>query len=233
MYRAQEGFPIGYFYGFETDGLFQNEQQISDLRASGHGVLPTAQPGDVIFVDTNMDGAITDDDKTMIGNPHPDFSGGLNLNFGYKGIDLSVTAIGSFGHQIAKSYRSFADSPLQNYTTKIFERWHGEGTSNRVPRLTNGSHTNNQYISDIYVEDGDFLKIQNITLGYDFKQLWSTAPFSQARIYTTVQNLFTFTNYSGMDPEIGYGYDQSWVSGIDLGFYPQPRTVLLGVNLKF
>lgn len=233
MYRAQEGYPIGYFYGFETDGLFQNEQQISDLRASGHGVLPTAQPGDVIFVDTNMDGAITDDDKTMIGNPHPDFSGGLNLNFGYKGIDLSVTAIGSFGHQIAKSYRSFADSPLQNYTTKIFERWHGEGTSNRVPRLTNGSHTNNQYISDIYVEDGDFLKIQNITLGYDFKQLWSTAPFSQARIYTTVQNLFTFTNYSGMDPEIGYGYDQSWVSGIDLGFYPQPRTVLLGVNLKF
>lgn len=233
MYRAQEGYPIGYFYGFKTDGIFQNEQQIDELRASGHGVLPTAQPGDVIFADTNGDGAITDEDKVMIGNPHPDFSGGISLNFGYKGIDLAVTAIGSFGHQIAKSYRSFADSPLQNYTTEIFERWHGEGTSNRLPRLTNGSHTNNQYISDIYVEDGDFLKVQNITLGYDFKQWWKSAPFSQARIYATVQNLFTFTNYSGMDPEIGYGYDQSWVSGIDLGFYPQPRTVMLGVNLKF
>lgn len=233
MYRAQEGYPIGYFYGFKTDGIFQTQDQIEALRASGHGVLAGAQPGDVIFVDSNGDGAITDDDRGMIGNPHPDFSGGLNLSFGYKGVDLGITAIGSFGHQIAKSYRSFADSPLQNYTTEIFERWHGEGTSNRLPRLTSGSHTNNQYISDIYIEDGDFVKIQNITLGYDLKQIWKKSPFSQTRIYATVQNLFTFTNYSGMDPEIGYGYDQSWVTGIDLGFYPQPRTVMFGLNLKF
>src|SRR5690606_36494070 len=113
----------------------------------------TARPGDVIFMDTNHDGAITDDDKVMIGNPHPDFTGGMNINFGYKGIDLSITATGAFGHQIAKSYRSFADSPLQNYTTEIFGRLHGEGTSNFLPRLTNGSHTNNQYVSDIYIED--------------------------------------------------------------------------------
>lgn len=233
MYRAQVGYPVGYFWGYRTDGIFQNEEQIAEYRSRNQGVLATAQPGDVIFSDTNGDGAITDADKVMIGNPHPDFTGGMNVSLGYKGLDLSVTAIGAFGHQIAKSYRSFADSPLQNYTTEIFGRWHGEGTSNRLPRLTNGSHTNQQYVSDIYIEDGDFVKIQNITLGYDLKNILPNIPFGQARIYLTAQNLHTFTKYSGQDPEIGYGYDQSWVSGIDLGFYPQPRTYLIGLNLKF
>ena len=233
MFRAQVGYPLGYFYGYRADGIFQTAEQIADHRASGLGVLPTAQPGDVIFRDANHDGAITEGDKMMIGNPHPDFTGGMNINFGYKGIDLSITATGAFGHQIAKSYRSFADSPLQNYTTEIFDRWHGEGTSNFLPRLTNGSHTNSQYISDIYVEDGDFVKIQNITLGYDIKSLLPKMPLGQARLYITAQNLYTFTNYSGMDPEIGYGYDKGWVSGIDLGFYPSPRTFLVGLNVNF
>ncbi len=195
--------------------------------------LEGAQPGDLIFVDTNGDGAITDDDKVMIGDPNPNYQANFSLNFGYKGFDLSLTTVGKFGHQIAKSYRSFADSPLQNYTTEIFERWHGEGTSNKLPRLTSGSHTNWQNISDIYIEDGDYLKLQNLTIGYDFKQLFAKMPLSQARIYFTAQNLFTITNYSGMDPEVGYGYDKSWVSGIDLGFYPSPRTYLVGVNIKF
>ncbi|MFD1771227.1 TonB-dependent receptor [Sphingobacterium suaedae] len=233
MYRAQVGYPIGYFYGYQTGGIFQNQEQIEAYKNQGLGVLSTAQPGDVIFVDRNGDGAITNDDKIMIGNPHPDFTGGLNLTVGYKGLDLGVTAFGAFGHQIAKSYRSFADSPLQNFTTEVFQRWHGEGTSNRYPRLTMGAHTNNQYISDIYIEDADFVKIQNITLGYDLKSCFPKIPFGQARIYFTAQNLYTFTGYSGMDPEIGYGYDESWVSGIDLGFYPSPRTYLVGLNLKF
>lgn len=233
MYRAQVGFPVGYFYGYETGGIFQTQEQINNYRNQGLGVLVNAQPGDVIFVDNNGDGAITEADKKLIGNPHPDFTGGLNINFGYKGFDLSLTATGAFGHQIAKSYRSFADSPLQNYTTEVFQRWHGEGTSNKYPRLTMGSHTNSQYISDIYIEDGDFVKIQNVTLGYDLKSVFLNMPFSKARLYVTGQNLFTITGYSGMDPEIGYGYDQSWVSGIDLGFYPSPRTFLVGLNLTF
>jgi len=233
MYRAEVGFPIGYFYGYETAGIFQTAEQILEYRNRGVGVLANAQPGDVIFVDRNGDGAISNDDKTMIGNPHPDFTGGLNLNVGYKGFDLSITATGAFGHQIAKSYRSFADSPLQNYTTEVFERWHGEGTSNRFPRLTMGSHTNSQYISDIYIEDGDYVKIQNITFGYNLKSWFPKMPFGQARLYVTGQNLFTITGYSGMDPEIGYGNDQTWVSGIDLGFYPTPRTYLIGLNLTF
>jgi len=229
MYRAQEGYPIGYFYGYKTAGVFQNLSQVENTAAKYAG----AQPGDLIFVDTNKDGKITEDDRTQIGNPHPDFTMGLNLNFSYKGFDLNITGSGAFGQQIAKSYRSFADSPLQNYTTDIFGRWTGEGTSNKLPRLTSGSHTNWQNISDIYIEDGDYLKIQNLTIGYDFKKLFPTMPLGQARLYLTAQNLFTITGYSGMDPEIGYGYDKSWVSGIDLGYYPSPRTYMVGVNLKF
>ncbi|MFC7526047.1 SusC/RagA family TonB-linked outer membrane protein [Parapedobacter sp. GCM10030251] len=233
MYRAQVGYPVGYFYGFRTAGIFQTADQIADYRAQGHGVLETAQPGDVIFVDTNGDGAITNDDKVQIGNPHPDFTAGLNLSFGYKGIDLGITAFGAFGHQIAKSYRSFADSPLQNYTTEVFQRWHGEGTSNRYPRLTNGSHTNSQYVSDIYIEDADFVKIQNVTLGYNLKSAFPRLPLGQARLYVSAQNLYTFTGYSGMDPEIGYGDTRGWVSGIDLGFYPSPRNFIIGLNVNF
>jgi len=233
MYRAQVGMPIGYFYGYKTDGIFQNYDQIAEYKAAGKGVLAGAQPGDVIFTDYNKDGVIDDNDRTMIGDPHPDYTLGLGINLSYKGFDLNIAASGSFGQQIAKSYRSFADTKTQNFTTDIFGAWTGEGTSNKLPRLTSGSHTNWQKISDIYIEDGDYLKIQNVTIGYDFKKLFTKLPLQQARLFITAQNLYTFTGYSGMDPEIGYGYDKSWVSGIDLGFYPSPRTFLVGVNLKF
>ncbi len=230
MYRAEVGYPIGYFWGYKTAGVFQNQEQINNTEAI---LQSDPEPGDLIFVDTNGDGSITTDDKCQIGNPHPDVNIGFSMNFGYKGFDLSVTTYGAFGQQIAKSYRSFADSYTQNYTTDIFNRWHGEGTSNKLPRLTSGSNTNWQEISDIYIEDGDYLKISNVTFGYNFKKLAPNMFFSQARLYVTAQNLYTFTGYSGMDPEIGYGYDESWVSGIDLGFYPNARTYMLGVNLKF
>jgi TonB-linked SusC/RagA family outer membrane protein len=233
MYRAQVGYPIGYFYGYKTDGVFQNYDQIAAYKAAGNGVLAGAQPGDVIFVDTNHDGVITEADRTQIGDPHPDFNVGLGINLSYKGFDLSIAGTGAFGQQIAKSYRSFASGKNENYTTDIFGVWTGEGTSNKLPRLTSGSNSNWQNISDIYIENGDYLKIQNVTIGYDFKRLFHKLPLQQARLYFTVQNLYTFTGYSGMDPEIGYGNARSWVSGIDLGFYPTPRTYLVGVNLKF
>ena len=221
-YRAQVGYPIGYFYGYKTAGVFQNQQQVDNTPAK----LDTAQPGDLIFVDLNGDGQITQDDQTMIGDPHPDVTAGLAINLGYKGFDFNLTASGAFGQQIAKC------GDFWNYTTDIFGRWHGEGTSNKIPRL-GGGNSNWSYSSDLYIEDGDYVKITNITLGYDFKKLFPMMPLQQARLYVSVQNAFTITGYSGMDPEIGYGNDQSWVSGIDTGFYPAPRTFLFGVNLKF
>jgi TonB-linked SusC/RagA family outer membrane protein len=230
MYRAEVGKPIGYFWGYKTAGVFQNAEQIRNTKAF---LQKDPQPGDLIFVDTNNDGKIDTNDKVEIGNPHPDFTIGFGINLGYKGFDFNIAGTGAFGQQIAKSYRSFADTKVQNYATDIFGRWHGEGTSNKLPRLSSGSNTNWQEISDIYIENGDYVKIQNITLGYDFKKLFAKLPFGQARLYVTAQNLYTFTKYSGQDPEIGYGGGQSWVSGVDLGFYPSPRTILMGINLKF
>ncbi|GHV03968.1 SusC/RagA family TonB-linked outer membrane protein [Bacteroidia bacterium] len=225
MYRAQVGFPIGYFYGFKTAGIFQNQAQVDNTPVKKDG----AAPGDVIFVDYNGDGLITEADRTMIGDPHPDVTSGLTLTLGYKGFDFALTANGQFGQQIIKGVDQITNS------TEIFGRWYGEGTSNKLPRLGSNKSDNwgNNYASDIFIENGDFVKISNITLGYDFKKLFRNMPLSQARLYITAQNLFTFTGYSGMDPEIGYGYGQSWVQGIDLGFFPSPRTYLIGVNLKF
>jgi len=238
MYRAEVGYPIGYFYGYKTEGIFQNQAQIEEYIAAGKGVFEGARPGDVIFADLNQDGVIDENDKTMIGNPHPDFVMGFSMNFGYKGFDLSLTATGAFGHQIAKAYRNFADTRYDNYTREVFDRWMGEGTSDKWPRLTYGTEINYQYISDIWIENADYVKLQNVTLGYDFKKLFPKMPLGQARLYVTAQNLFTITGYSGMDPEVGYGGDRTngdgnWASGIDLGFYPSPRTYLIGVNLKF
>ncbi|MCD7973831.1 MAG: TonB-dependent receptor [Candidatus Azobacteroides sp.] len=234
LYRAEEGYPIGYFRGYKTGGIFQNQEEIDNYinQETGLPIMPDAKPGDVIFLDLNNDGTINEDDKTMIGNPHPDVTYGLTINLGYKGFDFSVTGYGVAGNQIAKSYRNFTDKPFDNYTTEILGRWHGEGTSNRLPAM-NGSSINWNYISDLYIEDGDYFRITNLTVGYDFKRLFKSSIISQLRIYGTIQNLVTFTNYSGMDPEVGYNADQSWASGIDLGYYPSARTYMIGCNIKF
>lgn len=238
LYRAEVGHPLGYFYGYRTNGIFQNQEQIDNYvwtdpqTGETKKIQPNAMPGDVIFVDRNGNGTIDDDDKTSIGNPHPDFTFGVNLNLAYKGFDFSVTGYGVAGNQIARSYRNNTNTTFDNYTTEILNRWHGEGTSNRLPAI-NGSKINWGYVSDLYIEDGDYFRITNLTLGYDFKRLFKSKVISQLRLYGSVQNLFTFTKYSGMDPEVGYNAGQSWASGIDLGYYPSARTYLIGVNIKF
>lgn len=230
FYRASNGEPIGYFWGYKTAGLFQNEQEIKDWIANGNGVLQAdPKPGDVKYYDVNHDGKIDDADKVNLGNGMPDFTFGFSLGFDYKGFDFSVTANGETGNKIVQSYRNVG-SPTANYTTEIFDRWTGEGTSNKIPRVTN-TNINYQF-SDLFIHDGKFLRISNITLGYDFAKLIHTPYISQARLYFQVQNAFTFTHYNGMDPEVGYGMD-GWVSGVDLGYYPRPRTCLVGINLKF
>jgi len=234
--RAQAGYPVGYFWGYKTAGIFQNQAEVSGYKNPlGVVIMSNAVPGDVKFVDTNKDGVIDDNDKVKIGDPNPKFIFSLNLNCEYKGFDLLISTYGVAGNQIARDWHD-AISPQNNYTTEILGRWHGEGTSNRLPRVTDGTGINQQYTSDLQVENGDYLRINNVTLGYDFKKLIRTLPLQQMRFFLTVQNLYTFTKYSGMDPEIGTSTDDAnygWTKGIDLGFYPSPRTCLIGVNLKF
>ncbi|MCW0484472.1 TonB-dependent receptor [Gaoshiqia sediminis] len=229
FYRAEEGHAIGYFWGYQTDGLFQNEEDIAAWRAAGKGILQSeVMAGDVKFVDQNMDGVINTEDKVDLGNGMPKVTGGFNMGFQYKNFDFSMNATFAMGNKIVQSYGQTGQQ--SNYTTAILQRWTGEGTSNRIPRVT--VNNINWVFSDLYVHDGDYLRISNINLGYDFSKLINLRMVSQCRLYCSVQNAFTFTKYNGMDPEIGYGVE-SWVSGVDLGYYPRPRTVMVGVNLKF
>lgn len=242
IYRMEEGHPIGYFYGYKTEGVIQNNDDLKaylDKNCKGDAANSlqgnSIQPGDLKFADVNHDGVITDADKTEIGDPHPDFTGSIGFSCSYKGWDLSITTYGAFGQQVMRSWRKFTDNIWDNYTTEVLDYWHGEGTSNRYPRLTSGSNTNFVQVSDIYVEDADYFRLQNITIGYDFKKLWKKCPMQQLRLYFTAQNLFTITGYKGMDPEVGAnaGVGDSWASGIDVGYYPTPRTYMVGVNIKF
>ena len=239
IYRAEEGKPIGYFYGMSYSGIWQNQAEIDKARADGKAVLDNAMPGDCIWDDWNGDGVITFAegdacDRHEIGNPNPDVMLGVNLGINYKGFDLGINGAGAFGQQIMRSYRSFSDAPYQNYDTTIFNRWHGEGTSNTQPRISATGHQNTNWVSTRYMENADYFKIKTITLGYDFKKIWKTCPLQQLRFYVQAQNLVTFTGYTGLDPEVGNSAGGSgWASGIDLGLYPPSRTYLVGASIKF
>ncbi len=260
IYRAEEGKPIGYFYGMSYSGIWQNQAQIDAANAQSieryknahpdmsaedlakfKGTWDGAQPGDCIWDDYNGDGVITyaegaTCDRHEIGNPNPDVMLGINLGLNWKGFDFAVNGAGAFGMQIMRSYRSFGDAPYQNYDTTVLNRWHGEGTSNDQPRLSNsGTGQNNTiWVSNRYMEDADYFKIKTVTLGYDFKKIWKSCPLQQLRFYVQAQNLCTFTGYTGLDPEVGNNAGGlGWASGIDLGLYPTSRTYLVGASIKF
>ena len=239
VYRAQEGKPIGYFYGMSYSGIWQSQEQIDAARAAGKAVLDNAQPGDMIWDDYNGDGVITYAegdlcDRHEIGNPNPDIMLGINLGLNWKGFDFAVNGAGAFGQQIMRSYRSFGDAAYQNYDTTILNRWVGEGTSNKEPRMSATGHQNTIWVSSRYMENADYFKIKTVTLGYDFKHVWKGCPFQQLRFYVQAQNLYTFTGYTGLDPEVGNSAGGSgWASGIDLGLYPPSRTYLVGASIKF
>ena len=233
--RVEVGHPIGYFNGMSYSGVWQNQAQIDAAVAAGKAVLAGAQPGDLIWDDYNNDGMISlSEDRHEIGNPHPDVTLGASLGFEWKGFDFGVTGSGAFGMQVMQCYRTaLLANPFNNYSINAFDRWHGEGTSNSRPRLAVGT-TNDQWVSTLYMEDADYFRIQNITLGYNFSKLWKSGPFSQLRLYVQAQNLYTFTGYSGVDPEIGSsGGKDSWARGIDVGLYPQARTFIVGASIKF
>ncbi len=233
--RVEVGKPIGYFYGYKADGLLQNQDEVDAyVGPDGTPYFENQRPGDVRFVDQNNDGVIDEADKVMLGDPNPDFELGIQLNLEYKGFYANTTLSGKYGMQVMRSYRSFSDRFDQNYTTEIFGRWHGEGTSNTLPRLSSSSSYNTNFISDIFMHDADYLRINNLTVGYKFEKLLKNVNWMKtAKFYVAFNNLYTFTKYDGMDPEVRFGHDASWASGVDLGLYPLPRTVMFGVNVTF
>ena len=229
FYRAANGMPVGYFWGLKTAGLFQTEAEVNSyVSKSGTLIQPDAKPGDVRYADLNGDGIIDNNDRTKLGDPNPHFIFGFNVSLDYKGFDFAVQASGVAGNQLVQSWRG--PGGRGNYSAEILGRWTGPGSTNRIPRLTEDGANWAQF-SDLYVYDGSYLRISTITLGYDFARLAKKNYLSKLRLYASVLNAFTFTRYNGMDPEIGHN---DWFSsGIDLGYYPRPRTLLIGANIRF
>jgi TonB-linked SusC/RagA family outer membrane protein len=220
----EKGFTPGYFYGYKTDGLFQNDAEIAAAATQ-----PGAVPGDIRFVDMNKDGVINAQDMTQIGDPFPDFTVGGNLSLEYKGFDFTTFAYASVGNDVYRAYER--NAIYSNKDRRVLARWTGEGTTNdaKNPRYSFVDANSNIRVSDRYVEDGSFLKIKNIQLGYTFPSTAAKKWFSSLRVYAQVRNAFVFTNYSGFDPEISGGILDT---GVDRGSYPQPRTYTLGIDIK-
>ena len=227
--RFEVGFPIGYFAGLETDGIWQTAEEIA-----ASTLQPDAQPGDLRFVDQNGDGVITygdNSDITRIGSPIPDMTMGFNLSLDYKGIDLSANLFAALGQEIIRNYE--LQSPDVNLLSYSKNRWTGVGSTNEYPRLTTGGSDNTRF-SDFYVEDGSYLRMRNIQLGYTLpSSLLEKAKISSLRLYVGANNLFTLTKYRGYDPDVGATGGNVLTNGVDTGRYPQARVFMAGVNLKF
>jgi len=225
--RMEVGFPIGYFYGYQTDGLFQNQAEV-DAHPSQVALGAVAQPGDIRYKDVNNDGEINSKDRTNIGNPIPDFVMGLNITLRYKNFDLVTYAFASIGNEIVRNYERA--QPNVNRLATTLDRWTGEGTGNKVPRVTTAATANNIF-SDYYVEDGSYLRLQRIQLGYKLPELTTKKiGIEEVRFFIAVNNLFTITNYMGFDPAASSGSPIG--SGFDSGFYPAARTYTFGFNIN-
>jgi TonB-linked SusC/RagA family outer membrane protein len=222
--RMEAGFPIGYFYGYQTAGIFQTQSDVDS-----HATQTNAAPGDLRFVDVNGDGVIDSDDRTYIGDPIADINMGLNLSFNYKNFDFNAYAFASLGNEIVRNYERTL--PLTNRATYFLDRWTGPGTSDTFPRVTTGA-TGNNLFSDFHVEDGSFLRLQSVQLGYSLSnKTLEKLQFSKLRFYVSGSNLFTLTKYRGYDPTTSNGSPIG--GGIDQGFYPSPKTFLFGMNVNF
>jgi tonB-linked outer membrane protein, susC/ragA family len=231
--RAENGMPYPYFWGYKTNGIFQNEAEINAyVNKDGKKIQPNAVPGDVRFVDLDGDGEISDGDKTMIGKGTPDWTFGLNINASYKNIDFSMLISGQWGNEIAEVIRRL-DCAWVNLPAEFAGSWYGEGTSNTMPRFCwPGDDTNKNWgnFSDLYIHNGSFARIKNIQLGYTLPAGLTRKFFvERLRLYVAAENLLTLTGYKGFDPELNN--DAS--NGIDRGYYPQARTFTVGLNLNF
>ncbi|MCB0806969.1 MAG: TonB-dependent receptor [Bacteroidales bacterium] len=223
----QEGEPLGSFYGYVTDGIFQNQAEV-DAHPSQTALGAEAAPGDLRFKDINGDGVLDANDKTYIGDPIPDFVMGLNISLDYKNFDFVTYLYASIGNDIVRDYeRTQANVNRLDY---VLDRWTGPGSTNDVPRVTTDA-TSNTIFSDYYVEDGSYLRVQQIQLGYTLAQnILEKIKMSKLRVYLSVTNPFTFTNYMGFDPASSTGSPLG--GGFDRGFYPSARIYTVGLNLN-
>lgn len=228
--RTQVGLPYNSFFGFQTNGIFQNMSEINAYTNSSGGLIqPNARPGDFKWVDTDGNGSITDNDKAYLGNPLPKYTFGFTLNVDYKGFDFLLFTQGVAGNKIFQGLRRL-DIADGNYQTNALSRWTGEGTSNTFPRLINGDPNGNfGRPSDFYLQKGDYLRLKTLQLGYTLPDsIISQIKATKLRLYVTGENLLTLTKYTGYDPEIGGN-----ILGIDRGYYPQARSFMFGANLQF
>jgi TonB-dependent starch-binding outer membrane protein SusC len=230
--RTELGKPIAHFWGYKTDGIFQNEAEIfQHIGPTGRMLQPRAKPGDVRFVDVNRDGVINENDRTMIGNPTPPLTFGMNGSLEFSQFDISMYFVGSYGNDVFNGAQR-QDLRFTNRSTAILDRWTGEGTSSGVPRYTWIDVNNNYRVSDLYIEDGSFIRLKNIQVGYTLSNRFQNRiNATNLRIYASAENLLTITRYTGADPEIGAM--SPFNIGIDRGIYPQARIWRMGVTMTF
>jgi hypothetical protein len=234
---SKQGLPMGAFYGYVTDGLFRSMDELNKGTDWGIPVGPRGYYlGDVRYQDLNGDNKIDEKDVTVIGNPNPDFTLGMTNAVTYKNFDLSVFLYASYGADIYNYTRRQTErlsDPYWNQLATVLDRYTPENPNGTLPRF-NQWHNNNWRISDRFIEDGSYLRIQNLSLGYNLpKSLISKAKLSTVRLYISAQNLYTFTNYSGYDPELGGLNNSATFMNVDNGNYPNPKTVTIGANIEF
>ena len=242
-HRTIVGESLGHFYGYKTNGLYQNDAEVAAALPDANG---TPSPGDIRFVDVNGDGRVDANDRTILGSPFPGLFYGLNLQAKYKGFDFSMLFRGVGNREIYNSSRITLEglTGTNNFSTQVLDRWNGEGSTNSSsnPRLAAGDPNGNNRLSDRFVEEADYLRIQNIQFGYTLPeeklQSWTGGFISNMRFYLTAQNLATFTNYSGFDPEVGRAQsfqkgNNPLATGQDDGQAPLPRIIQLGWSVSF
>jgi TonB-linked SusC/RagA family outer membrane protein len=236
--RTYEGLPLGIFWGWKTDGLYQTADEINkdpniaNDQRKADGLI---EPGDVRFVDINGDGQINDDDRVNLGSPHPDVVYGLSADFGYKGFDLTLFFLGNAGVSIYNADKMQGLDPTYSFNmyAETVNRWTGPNTSNSIPKMTTRRNNRNYRTSDMFVEKGDFFRLKNLTIGYTVaEKVTEKIGIGRTRFYITGQNVFTITNYSGLDPELGYT-DGNRQINVDYAQYPQSRTWTFGANITF
>ncbi|MDR0574906.1 MAG: TonB-dependent receptor [Tannerella sp.] len=230
--RGENGEVWPFFYGMKTNGIFQNQADI-DAYVNDHGekLQPKAKPGDVRFIDTNKDGAVDDEDRTKTGKGMPDWTFGLTIGAEWKGFDVNLFLQGTAGNDLF-DFSQRGDIPAMNRPSWILDRWCGEGTSNKIPRMTKNNENGNWRSSDLYIKDGSYIRLKTAQLGYTLPaSLTRKVSIQKLRLYVSAENLLTFAGYDGFDPEIAAG---SYTTiGVDKGIYPQSRTIFVGANITF